>query len=331
MTKCGLAARRLLVLSLLGAYPGIAAENSLVVVVNSGDSAASIYSAVRISTGDPSLRLVKALPTGKAPNEVCISPDGKRAFVANRGDISVTVIDLDSVTVASTISDPAMKNPDGCAVNPEGTRFYVAAAGAESVFVFSMGDWRKVSEIKVGHEPRRLLFSPDGNRLYVTNGEERFLSVIDPKTNSVIGKMKTGRDGRAMAFTPDGKYLIVSNVSDDTVQFSKPGESEPEFIVGVPRSPQRFTVFAPKQILFTIGRYDNVLSMLELRPNNEFGRFLSTIPVGRGPWGMALSAAGDCIYVANTMDNTISIIDLRLMRPGFTIPTGKGPMGLAVR
>ena len=174
--------------------------------------------------------------------------------------------------------------------------------------------------------------SPDGSRLYVTNGEERFLSVIDPKTNAVIDKVKTGRDDRAMAFTPDGKYLIVGNVSDDTVQFVRIGENEPEFVVGVPKSRQRFVAFAPKHILFTIGRFDNVVSMLELRPgNNEFGRYLSSIPVGRAPWGMAMSAAGDCVYVTNTADNTISIIDLRLMRTGFTNPTGKSPMGLAVR
>src|SRR5260370_31394131 len=133
MTKSRLGVQQLLVLSLIGAAcPGIAAENSLVVVVNSGDSTASVYSAVRISTGDPSLKLLKVLPVGKTPNEVCVAPDGKRAYVSNRGDISVTVIDLDSVTVASTISEPTMINPDGCAVNPEGTKLYVPAAGAGS-------------------------------------------------------------------------------------------------------------------------------------------------------------------------------------------------------
>jgi len=35
--------------------------------------------------------------------------------------------------------------------------------------------------------------------------------------------------------------------------------------------------------------------------------------------------------VTNTADNTISIVDLRLMRTLFSIPTGKSPLGLAVR
>jgi YVTN family beta-propeller protein len=72
--------------------------------------------------------------------------------------------------------------------------------------------------------------------------------------------------------------------------------------------------------------------MVDLRDTKEFGRFLSaTIPVGKLPWGMALNAASNCLYVSNTGDNTISIVDLRLMRHGGTVPTGKSPLGLAAR
>ena len=307
------------------------AQNSIVVVANSGDSTASVYSPAQVFPGgDTTLKLLKVLPVGKTPNEVCISPAGKRAYVSNRGDISVTVLDLENLSVSSTISDPELKSPDGCIVSADGTKLYVAAAGGDSVFVFSTADGRKLNELKVGHEPRRLLFSPDGSRLYVSNGEERFVSVVDLKTGTTTGTIKAGRDNRSMTITPDGKYLAIGNVSDDTVQFVKLGESEPEFIVGVPKSPQRLVAVPSKQFLFVIGRFDNVLSILDVRPNKEYGRLQGTIPIGRGAWGMALSAAGDCVYVANAGDNTISIIDLRLMRIGFTVPTGKTPMGLAV-
>ena len=117
-----------------------------------------------------------------------ISPNGKRAYVSNRGDISITVIDLDTSTVASTISDPTMKNPDGCIVTADSSRLYVAAAGAEAVSVYNTADGRKVAEIRTGKEPRRLLLSPDESKLYVSNGDERYVSVIDTKTNATTGK-----------------------------------------------------------------------------------------------------------------------------------------------
>ena len=74
-----------------------------------------------------------------------------------------------------------------------------------------------------------------------------------------------------MIFTPDGKYLVIGNVSDDTVEFVKIGETEPEFIVGVPKSPQRLVALPDKHILLAIGRFDNVVSMLEGRLNDELG------------------------------------------------------------
>jgi YVTN family beta-propeller protein len=323
--------RYLLFLFLNAASLSYAAAESRVVVVNGGDATVTIYAAVRMSTTDQTLKLLRILPTGKGPQETCVSPDGKRAYVSNRADISVTVVDLDNLAIASTITDPAMKNPDGCVVTADGSKLYVAAAGSEAVFAYSTSDGCKLNEIKVGKEPRRLLLSPDGTRLYVSNGEERYVSVVDVKTNTSVAKIRSGRDPRPMIFSPDGQYIIIGNVSDDTVQFVKPGETDPEFVVGVPKSPQRLLAVPSKQALFAIGRVDNVLSILELRPNNhEYGRTVSTLPIGRAPWGMALSAEGDCIYVTNTADNSISIVDLRLMRTLFTIPTGKSPLGLAV-
>jgi YVTN family beta-propeller protein len=323
--------RRTLFVS-LAVLPCLAAADSHVVVANSGDGTVSIYSPTVITNGDPGLKLLKVVPVGKTPNEACISPDGKRAFVSNRGDTTVSVIDLDGMAVNSTITDPAMKNPDGCLVNRDGSKLYIAAAGAESVFIFSTSDGHKLGQIKTGQEPRRLLLSADESQLYVSNGDERYVSVIDCKTNRETGRIKAGRDNRSMILSPEGNYLAISNVSDDTVQFVRLGESEPEFVVGVPRSPQRLLAYTPREILFVIGRYDNVLAMADLRQTKEYGRFLSaTIPVGRAPWGMALSAAGDCLYVTNTADGTLSIVDLRLMRVGTTIPTGKSPLGVAAR
>ncbi|MEO8027442.1 MAG: YncE family protein [Bryobacteraceae bacterium] len=308
---------------------GAMAAEPVVVVVNSGDSTASVYHVARITNGDANLKLAKTLPTGKTPNEVCISPSGSRAYVSNRGESSITVLDLEKLTVASTITEPGLKNPDGCLVTSDGSSLYVTAVGADSVFQFSTADHHKVREIKVGKEPRRLVFSPDGARLYVSNGEERFVSVIDVKSGTVTAKIPAGRDNRAMIFTPDGKYLVIANVSDDTVQFVKAGETETEFTMGVPRSPQRLLAIPEKQVLFALGRFDKVISFLDLRPLNAFGRYFGSISVGGGPWGMARSADGETVYVTNTSDDTISFVDLRMMRVTHTIKTGKGPLGIA--
>src|SRR5579883_1881210 len=276
---------RIPTLVLIAAAPLVAAAAGHIVVANSADATVSIYEPFVITNGDPGLKLLKVVPVGKTPNEVCISPDGKRAFVSNRGETTVSVLDLAALSVASTLSDPEMKNPDGCLLNRDGSRLYVAAAANESVFVFSTADGRKLARIKTGGEPRRLLLSEDERRLYVANGDERYVSVIDLADNHETARIRAGRDPRSMVWTAGGKYLAVSNVSDDTIEFVAPGETTPEYVVGVPRSPQRLLVYQPKEILFIIGRYDNVLAMADLRQTKKFGRFLSaTVPLGRAPW-----------------------------------------------
>ncbi len=44
----------------------------------------------------PDLGLVAAIPVGRDPNWVTLSPDGRRAFISNRGSDDVSVIDLDA-------------------------------------------------------------------------------------------------------------------------------------------------------------------------------------------------------------------------------------------
>lgn len=291
----------------------------------------SIFTATNVH-GIPILRPLKVLPAGKGPSEICLSPDRKRAYISNGGESSITVLDLNTLAVLNTFVDNSMKRPDGCVVSPDGSKLYTAVAGADTVSVFSTVDGMKVAEIKVGKEPRRLLFSREGDRLYVSNGGEDYVSIVDPSKNIAVGKVPAGRDPRAMILTPDGKYLVISNVSSDTVELVKAGTNEVEVHLGVPRSPQRFAVDAQKGLLFTICRFDNVVSLHDIRPYQEYGRVLQTVPVGRGPWGMGINPDGSALYVSNTTDNTITLIDLRLMHPSsFSIPTGKAPLGLVVR
>src|SRR5258708_26871010 len=129
--------------------PPIAAQTSIAVVVISAVHPASVYSAGYVfPDGDPILRLLKVLPVGKGANEVCLSPAGDRAYVSNRGDISVTALDLKNLSVASTITEPEMKNPDGCIVSADGPKLYVPAAPGPTLFLFSTPLGTKPSSMK---------------------------------------------------------------------------------------------------------------------------------------------------------------------------------------
>ena len=83
-------------------------------VVNRAEDKVSFFKA-----DGASLSLVKTLPVGKTSRELCVSPDGARAYVSAQEGNSITVLDLDGLAVVSTLTSPNLKSPDGCVVSPD--------------------------------------------------------------------------------------------------------------------------------------------------------------------------------------------------------------------
>ena len=71
-------------LALLAALTAWAAPSSrgLLIVLNKTDNEAAIVDAEKYQT-------IEKLPTGQGPHEVAVSPDGKRAYIANYGAFRV--------------------------------------------------------------------------------------------------------------------------------------------------------------------------------------------------------------------------------------------------
>jgi len=57
---------------------------------------------------------------------------------------------------------------------------------------------------------------------------------------------------------------------------------------------------------------------------------ITTIPVGSGPVGVAVSPDGSLLYVTNAWDNTVSVISTATAAVVTTIPVGTNPCGAAV-
>jgi YVTN family beta-propeller protein len=54
------------------------------------------------------------------------------------------------------------------------------------------------------------------------------------------------------------------------------------------------------------------------------------IPVGRRPWGIAVSRDGRTLYTADGLSNAISVIDTRSRKVTGTVNVGRQPWGVAV-
>jgi len=59
-------------------------------------------------------------------------------------------------------------------------------------------------------------------------------------------------------------------------------------------------------------------------------KVLSSVVVGKRPWGIALSYDGRTLYTANGPSNDVSVVDLATNSVTHRIKAGTGPWGIVV-
>jgi YVTN family beta-propeller protein len=299
----------------------------LLLVVGRGDSSLTIYRSI-----GRGLFVLKTLPVGKDPRDVVVSPDGKRAYIASRGDHSVVVLDLLTFAVASTITSTDLKTPEDLAISHDGKTLYVVSSTRNSLFMISTDTNQVLKEIPTGQQiANRVTLSIDGRKAYVASKESRNIAVIDTGLRALSATIAMGYEPQGMSPTPDGKYLVVSHVHDDTVAAVDLTTNRMEWARGgVGLSPQRLVVRNDGQLAYVSGTVTGVISVLDLRDMR--GRVIRNIPVGRRPLDPVINDAEGVLYVANSSDDTVSIIDLLVHEPFLTVPfPGKGPDSMAFR
>lgn len=91
-----------------------------------------------------SFRVVAKLPLPRQPSEIALSPDGKRAFVANANDDTVSEIDLASWRIVRhheihpRSGFPFGTAPTSVALSSDGTSLYVACGGMNAIAVYDL-------------------------------------------------------------------------------------------------------------------------------------------------------------------------------------------------
>jgi len=299
------------------------ARDSLLVVVYRVSGTVGVFKAV-----GKDITPLKTLPAGKTPREVALSPDGRRAYISNLGGQDVTVVDLEKLEVAGTISDPNLKGPDGGLVSRDGQKFYVVSTERDSLFVIATDTLKVITEIPLKLSvPRRVTYSPDWKKIYVTSNKTDEIVVMDAAAEKITNRIPVGGEPRGgLAFAPDGKRFLAGAVEDDTLYYVDAASEKVTRILGVPVSPQRI-VFNPAGTAFVLCRSGSVFAIQDLDKHDKN----VVIPIGLAPWGLDISGDGKYVFASNNVDDTISIIDSTTLKVVNTVRVDHDPNGIAFR
>ena len=150
----------------------------------------------------------KAIPVGRHPQDIVITPDGKTAYVANSGSDTVTPISTATNTPGQAI--PAGKWPLDIAITPGGKTAYITNLDSGTVTPISTATNTPGPAIPVGVHPSTMVITPDGKTVYVANGDGT-VTPISTATNTPGPAIPVKGIPGAMAITPDGKTVYVVN------------------------------------------------------------------------------------------------------------------------
>jgi YVTN family beta-propeller protein len=136
---------------------------------------------------DPKARRVEQrIPTFQDISHMVVStPDGARAFVANIGSGSVTVIEGRK----AIRQIPTGKGAEGIAITPDGRQVWVANRESDTVTVIDARSLDVIGEIAAAVLPIRVKITPDGKRALVSCASSGEVAIFDTATRQPIGRI----------------------------------------------------------------------------------------------------------------------------------------------
>jgi YVTN family beta-propeller protein len=119
---------------------------------------------------------------------VAVTPDGKRAFVANIGAGSVTAIDLAGSRKLADIETG--QGAEGIAVSPDGKRVWVANREADTLSVIDASTLKVVATVPCPGFPIRVAVTPDGKRVLVSCARSGEVVLFDATSRKQLVRRK---------------------------------------------------------------------------------------------------------------------------------------------
>jgi len=308
---------------LLSAAPTIlrAQTGAFVYVTNAGGPGPGTVSAYSINHPSGILIPVQGspFPAGTSPWSIAVDPEGRFAYVANRGDDTIGAYAIDGVTGALTPvpGSPFPENPTirgefpwSVAVDPTGKFVYVANYYAANVRAFGIdqntGALAQVpgSPFPAGGIPRGLTVDPAGRFVYVANGYR-------------------GSPGIVSAFTIDANSGALTPVAGSP--FPVPTDPKSSFGQSLPNS---VTVDPSGGILYITDSWQADIwayaiaestGALTLFPGSPF-------PAQYGPFSITVIPRGKFAYSSNT--GTVSAFTIARTTGALTpVPGSPFPAG----
>ncbi|MCU1241254.1 MAG: hypothetical protein JWO71_1980 [Candidatus Acidoferrum typicum] len=206
-------------------------ERNLAVVTNSGadvNGSLGTVSVVDLNTFTQRYKIT----VGKSPQGVALSSLAGRAAVANTDDDTVSIINLDTGTLATTVSvaptsttssgtsTTGTSHPIGVAVHPGTGQVVVADSTASLVSVFDIASPGTPATITVDVGPNAPAIDPTRNIAAIAEGASDRVVIIDLPSKQILNRITGTAFPTGAIYDPDSDaFLVTSSTTNNVYSF----------------------------------------------------------------------------------------------------------------
>lgn len=267
---------------------------------------------------------------GIQPQGVSVSDVRGRAYIANNGSNSITVINTCDQSIVTTINGFA-GIPTGNSVSPDGQWLYVPNFGTNVIQVVNLNTNTISASITVGalaiSAPEQSVVSPDNSRVYLTLFDENKVAVINAATNTVITYYTTDNRPTGVDISNDGTKLYVANQNDNTL-----------IVYNTATGARISTISLGPTTLINGGaagvvlNHANTFAYVALQDPNSVkvvnlatNTVSATVGVGGRPFGLDITPDDSRLYVSCVSGNRVDVINTLTNTNIQSIPVGQAP------
>lgn len=230
-----------------------------------------------------------------------------RAYVANAGDGTISVIDLDALEEVArwTVGTEASH---GLALLPDGGTLYAGTGQEGDVVALDTRDGSEMRRVRGNVNAHGIDRTPDGRYVFVGAGgtnDTAHLLRIDTRsgdlTHVTYGLDPVGH----IDVSPDGSRLYVANLGTDGLTVLDTETLETIVVVAVGDGPNESRVTPDGGTVFVANWISSDVSVVDA----ESLKVTGTLSVGEGTHGVAITPDGGEVWITNRISNDVAILD----------------------
>lgn len=270
------------------------------------------------------------------PHNVQTAPDGKSVWVTAEDSNKINqliVIEPHTGRIKERVPLGNDLHLAHVVLDHESKNAFVTAEETNEVIQVDAMTFQEVRKFDLGEgrSPHGLRYSQ--GKLYVANTEAKSMSVINV-ADGQITEIPLGGMAVQTAVTRDNKFVLVSLYdTKEVIKYDlKNGQITRIPLPVTAQGPIQLYATPDSKLLYVAGQGE----LLDRPVSNQVfvidilnGKVLNTIIAGNKAHDIVVSKEGKTVFVTNSMDNTVSLIDVATQKVIRIIPVGKDPNGIS--